>query len=89
MRLGLILFGAVLGVMGYIYLTETQQQQQQQKQAETTEDTQTPVQPHLNKHAIQDDESREAVGAMIDEVVHHDDIPDTPVKQAFAHAVES
>jgi hypothetical protein len=81
MRSGWLIFGVLLGVAGYMVWTN--QAKEQAVPAATVDATGEP------KHRVQDDKAKAAVGAMIDEVVHHPDIPETPVKQAFEHAIES
>lgn len=76
MRAGWLLVGMALGAAGFYAWSG----QQTRREA-------APVTLHP-RHRVQQDEAREAVGAMIGEVVHDPGIPETPVKQAFEHAIE-
>lgn len=78
MRRGLFALGALIGAgLAYYYLNRPEHA--------VTGETWEPRQP---KHDIQGPEEREAVAALIDDVVHEPDAPDTPIKQAFEHALE-
>ena len=79
MRVGMLAIGAAIGAgLAYYYLN---------REATRVEEKDTWQAPQ-HKHDIQGPEEREAVASLIDEVVHEPDVPDTPVKQAFEHALE-
>jgi hypothetical protein len=76
MRTGWLLVGVSLGLAGAAYLAQGQAGRAGRTPATTP------------KQRLQDDEAREALGHMIEDVAHRPDIPETPVKHAFEHAVE-
>lgn len=79
MRYGLLALGAAVGAgMAYAAMA-------QRSKARTAGPRETPE----PRHGVQGDDEREAVAALIDEVVHEPGVPDTIVKQAFAHALEA
>ena len=77
MRLSRFTVGAVIGA-GLAYWAYTARRARPTAFGE-------PLEP---RHEIQTAEAREDVAALIDEVVHEPGVPDTPVKQAFEHALE-
>lgn len=77
MRAGWLLVGLLLGAAGYYAWT-----------AQGTTGQRAPRTTLEPRHRVQDEQAAAAVGSMIDEVVHNPDIPETPVKQAFEHAIE-
>lgn len=77
MRLSRLAAGAVIGA-GLAYWAYAS------RRAEPTAFREAPEPPH----EIQSAEDREDVAALIDEVVHEPGVPNTPVKQAFEHALE-
>ncbi|MDB5100152.1 MAG: hypothetical protein JWM80_4573 [Cyanobacteria bacterium RYN_339] len=76
MRMGWLLVGVFLGLAGAVHFSQAQEAPAGREAAKTP------------KSRIQDEGAREAVSHMIDDVAHRDDIPETPIKQAFEHALE-
>ena len=76
MRMGWLLVGVALGIAGFTSMSQERQVQAGREPARTP------------GHRVQDDGAREAVGHMIEDVAHRPDIPETPIKQAFEHALE-
>jgi hypothetical protein len=79
MKKGMFALGAAIGVGVAYWYSTTRSAERREKGVWT---------PPPEKHAIQGEDERETVAALIDEVVHEPDAPDTPVKQAFEHALE-
>ncbi len=78
MRYGLFALVAAIGA-GVAYYAMNRQPTTEKAFRETPEP----------RHRVQGKGEREDIAALIDEVIHAPDVPDTPVKQAFEHALEA
>lgn len=76
MRMGWLFLGVALGVAGVASRSQERQGQAGREPAETP------------PGRAQGDEAREALGHMLEDVAHRPGIPETPIKQAFEHAIE-
>jgi hypothetical protein len=76
MRMGWMLLGVALGIAGVARMSQEREEQAGREPAKTP------------RQRVQDDDAREALGHMIEDVAHRPDIPETPIKQAFEHAIE-
>lgn len=78
MRTSLWLTGIAIGAgVGYYALRRKRGEQAEHR-----------AKPELEpKHRIQTEEEAAQVEAMLEDVAHRDDIPDTPVKHAFEEAL--
>ena len=79
MRFTTLIIGAALGVVAYNWFTNQDVQTQNRRRFDK---------PLEHKHAIQDEGAHLRVTELIDEVIHEPDAPETPIKQAFEHALE-
>lgn len=79
MRKGMLMLGAAIGAAAAYYYMNSPSATREEKETWT---------PPQAKHGIQGPEERESVASLIDEVVHEPDVPNTPIKQAFEHALE-
>lgn len=73
MRWGTLLTGMVMGAGAYYYIKDRSATIRQAREA--------------RHRRIEERLAHEELEEMIDDVVHRDDIPETPVKQAFEQAI--
>lgn len=73
MRWGTLLTGAVIGAGAFIYFKD------KADEVERTRET--------RRRRAEDQRAHDELEHMVDDVVHRPDIPETPVKQAFEHAL--